>query len=660
MEPRKSKNAPDKSTKENKAVKSIFKPALTKALKASFKKSFTKNKLPKKQEIKPGKRTKLKFKPNLSPQLEFIRMADSKAHFNNYENRFQRMMSVKTPSAVAKKLPKAPKNTVKVIPLGGLCEVGKNLTCYEYNGDLIVVDVGVAFPTEEHPGIDSVIPNMQYIYENAKRLKGIFITHGHEDHIGSIAWLMEKVKAPIYGGPLAIKLIEKKLKERNLTMACKNLHVYNSGETAIAGKFKVEFIHVNHSIADAFSFAIHTPAGTIIHSGDFKVDFTPINGKPIDLQRFAELGKAGVLLYMCESTNAVKQGYTMSESRIGDYFNEYFAAAKGRIFVATFSSNVDRVQQVVTAAEKYKRKVCLVGRSMQGVFQAAFDLGYIKIKQDTLIELKDVNRYPADQVCFIMTGSQGEPLAALSRIAYSEHPQISLQEGDTVILSSSPIPGNERSVVSVIDELYKHGAIVIYNQLNDVHVSGHASREELKLMHTIIKPQYFVPGHGEYHMLYQHADLAHGLGQPWENIFIMHNGDVLALNKDFAAITDYVPANDVLIDGYTQTPANTKVIQERHRLADNGLINLSFAISKKNGQLLSEAQIHTTGFVFETDKEIEQAFQSVINNQIKAAKSKGKSLSATLLSEDFKQKLLSYLIKVTGRAPELMITLVPV
>lgn len=623
---------------------------------------IAKNKLLQKNQIRPYKRTKLKllYRPNLSPQLEFLKLADSEPKFNTYENRFQRMMSVQTPRSVSKQLPKAPQGALKIIPLGGLCEVGKNLTCYEYENEIIVVDVGVKFPTEDHPGIDSVLPNMQYLYDNKDKIKGIFITHGHEDHIGSIAWLMEKVKAPIFAGPLAIKLIEKKLKERNLTNACRDLHVCHSGETVIAGKFKVEYIHVNHSIADAFSLAIFTPAGTVIHSGDFKVDFTPINGQAIDLQRFAELGKEGVLLYMCESTNATKNGYTMSEKTIGRCFDDYFREAAGRIFVSTFSSNVDRVSQVISAAEAYNRKVCLLGRSMQSVFQAAFDLGYIKIKHNTLIDLKDIHKYKPQELCFIMTGSQGEPLAVLSRVAYSEHPAISIKEGDTIILSSSPIPGNERSVVSVIDELYKHGATVIYNQLNEVHVSGHASREELKLMHSIIKPRYFVPGHGEYHMLYEHAKLAHELGQPWNNIFIMHNGDVLSLKDDFAAITGYVPGNDVLIDGSTRTLANTKVIQERHTLADKGLIDLAFAVNELNGDLLGEAEIKTVGFIFETDKGIEHNFKEVISREIQAAKKSGKPLATFLTSDYFRQKLLAYLHKATGREAEIIISIVPV
>lgn len=620
-----------------------------------------KQQLPAKDKIKPSKRTKLKLRrPNLSPQLEFLKLADSEPTFNTYENRFQRMMSVQTPRSVSKQLPKAPKNSLKVIPLGGLCEFGKNLTCYEFADQIIVVDVGVKFPTEDHPGIDSVLPNMQYLYENKDKIKGVFITHGHEDHIGSIAWLMEKIQAPIYAGALAIKLIEKKLRERNLVTACQDLHICASGDVVKAGVFSVEYIHVNHSIADAFSLAVSCPAGIVIHSGDFKVDFTPLNGQAIDLQRFAELGKQGVLLYMCESTNATKSGYTMSETTIGACFNDYFREAKGRIFVATFSSNVDRVAQIVAAAESYKRKVCLLGRSMQAVFQAAYDLGYIKVKQDTLIDLKAINKYKPEELCFIMTGSQGEPLAVLSRVAYSEHPAISLKEGDTVILSSSPIPGNERSVVRVIDELYKHGANVIYNQLNEVHVSGHASREELKLMHTIIKPKYFVPGHGEYHMLYEHAKLAHELGQDWANIFIMHNGDVLALKEDFAAITGYVPGNDVLIDGSTRTLANTKVIQERHGLADKGLISLTFAINQKNGELLADVQVKTLGFLFETDNNIEKNFTAMINRQIAQTKKTGKPLPTFLASLSFRQKLLAYLRQKTGREPELMISIVPI
>ena len=364
--------------------------------------------------------------------------------------------------------------SLKVIPLGGLCEIGKNMTIYEYGRDMIIVDVGVAFPEESQPGIDSVIPDMSYVLENRDKLRGIFLTHGHEDHIGSLAYLLKSVDVPVFGGRLTMELVSYKIEEKGIRNREKNLRVIQAGERIRAGCFEIEPVHVNHSIADAFAFAIRTPVGLCIHSGDFKIDYTPIHGDPIDLRRFAALGREGVLLFFCESTNVERQGFSSSESTVGEAFSEHFKKATGRILVATFSSNVHRVQQVITAAEENNRKVALVGRSMLNVCRAANNLGYLEMKSDTLIDISEVNQYAPEQLVIITTGSQGEPLAALTRMAFAEHRFIQINSTDTVIISATPIPGNEKPIYRVINELYKRGANVVYSDLADIHVSGHA------------------------------------------------------------------------------------------------------------------------------------------------------------------------------------------
>lgn len=396
--------------------------------------------------------------------------------------------------------------TLRMIPLGGMCEIGKNMTAYEYGNDIIIVDCGQIFPDETMPGVDAVIPDFTYVLQNRDRVRGIFITHGHEDHIGGLPYLMREFRAPIYGGRMTIELLKYKLDDRvpGLTKSCE-LHVVEAGETVRCGCFSVEFIHVNHSIADAFMFAIRTPIGVIMHSGDFKIDYTPINGAIMDLQRIAQIGREGVLLFVCESTNIEVPGFSKSERHVGESMADMFKDAKGRIFVATFSSNVSRLQQIFTAAERHGRKVALVGRSMLNVFNAANNLGYIQKKPDTLIEISQVDNYPPEQVVIISTGSQGEPMSALTRIAFSNHREIEIQPGDTVIISATPIPGNEKPIYKVINELYRRGAKVYYSALADVHVSGHASQEEIKLVHALVRPKFFIPAHGETRMLYQHA-----------------------------------------------------------------------------------------------------------------------------------------------------------
>ena len=454
---------------------------------------------------------------------------------------------------------------LKIIPLGGLNEIGKNMTVYEYGGEIIVVDCGMAFPGDDMYGIDCVIPDVSYLVKHKNRIRGMFITHGHEDHIGAVPYILKKVNIPIYCTRLTAGLIRLKLEEHGLLKSTKIVTV-ESGMTVKAGKFSVEFIHVNHSIADAFMFAIRTPIGIIMHSGDFKIDYTPINGAIMDLQRIAQIGREGVLLFVCESTNIEVPGFSKSERHVGESMADMIKDAKGRIFVATFSSNVSRLQQIFTAAERHGRKVALVGRSMLNVFNAANNLGYIQKKPDTLIEISQVDNYPPEQVVIISTGSQGEPMSALTRIAFSNHREIEIQPGDTVIISATPIPGNEKPIYKVINELYRRGAKVYYSALADVHVSGHASQEEIKLVHALVRPKFFIPAHGETRMLYQHAELAHKLGVPFENIFILANGDIFEISKGSARVTGFTNGDAVLIDGASVGEVDNSVLRERKLL----------------------------------------------------------------------------------------------
>lgn len=611
-----------------------------------------------KPQVKRSRRTEPRIRlehANVSPQIDAMKSESQRG--NRFENRFQRASSIQLPQKIQDKFPEAPKNSVRVIPLGGLLEVGKNMYAYEYGDDIILVDVGTAFPDEMHPGIDLIVPDMDYIFSRRDKVRGIFITHGHEDHIGALPWLVRRVSAPIYCTPLTAKLIDHKLRDKGAPDQVHLINIVKAGDTIKRGAFEVEFIHVNHSIADACALALHTPAGIVIHSGDFKVDFTPIHGDPINLARLAELGEEGVLLFLCESTNVEREGFSMSESSVGEAFEEQFSKADGRIFVATFSSNVHRVQQIVTAAEAHGRKVVLLGRSMLNVFGSANDLGYIHMKQDTLIELDDVRKYKDHELCIVMTGSQGEPLAALTRIAYAEHRNFQVNESDTIIISATPIPGNEKSIFRVIDELYKRGAHVVYSQLADVHVSGHAHREEIRLLHSLIKPKYFIPIHGEYRMLHHHAELSHELGTAWENIFILNNGDVFACSDNFADVVGYTSANPILMDGRTFSPANTETLQERNRLMDDGVLSLSLTLDSRNGRLRGLPALVSYGFFFESDTDkLEERTLEHVQKYLERNKGQGGNLRKALESAKFRLSLESYLFRETGRKPVVLIT----
>jgi ribonuclease J len=489
---------------------------------------------------------------------------------------------------------------VKIIPLGGLEQIGMNITAIEYEDSIIVIDCGLSFPEDEMLGIDLVIPDVTYLKENIDKVKGFVITHGHEDHIGSLPYVLKEVNVPVYSTKLTNAIIESKLKEHNLLKNTKR-KVIKYGQSINLGCFRIEFIRTNHSIADAAALAIYTPAGILFHTGDFKVDFTPVFGEPIDLQRIGEIGKKGVLALLCDSTNVERPGYTMSESSVGKTFDSIFADyAKQRIIVATFASNVDRVQQIINSAAKYNRKIVIEGRSMVNIITVANELGYIKMADNMLIDIEQMKNYTDDQLVLITTGSQGESMAALPRMAASIHKKVSIKPGDVVILSSTPIPGNEKAVSKVINDLSMKGAKVIYQ---DTHVSGHACQEEIKLMYTLIKPKYAIPVHGEYKHLIRHAELAQSLGIPKENIFILSSGDELTISQDRAMLTGEVSSGGILVDGLGVGDVGNIVLRDRQLLSENGLIIVVISLEKYSNAIMAGPDIVSRGFVYVRESE---------------------------------------------------------
>lgn len=586
--------------------------------------------------------------PNVSPQFSLDHLKTLGRHGD--------LMTFTTKSKT-----KTASNALKVIPLGGLSEIGKNMTVFEYGNDMIVIDVGVSFPEDYQPGIDSVIPDMSYVIQNKHKLRAIFITHGHEDHIGSISWLMKDVDVPIYGLPLAIELIRYKLNDKGVRGRDRLLRTAKLGyKNAVkAGVFKVEFINVNHSIADAAALALHTPGGLVVHSGDFKVDYTPIHGDPIDVGRFAELGRQGVLLFMCESTNIERPGFSPSEKVVSDTFSSYFETAKGRIIAATFASNVSRVQQLITAAERQNRKVALVGRSMLNVFRAASQLGYIKMKSDSLIDINHVHRYPDDQVAIITTGSQGEPMSALTRMAYSEHRNVEIKPGDTIIISATPIPGNEKSIYRVINELYKRQATVIYSANADIHVSGHAYRGEIELLHQLVRPKYFLPAHGEYRHMAIHTEVANSLGQPWDSMYILNNGDIFECTQESARIAGYTNAGAIMIDGSPSGTVDHEILTQRRSLSDDGVVSISIAVNSKRNTLAGVPAIQTSGFIYEADTEgLEKECIKRINNFVLKADNNNQPLLKTLRSSALRDQIQGLLYHKTMRRPVLLFSII--
>lgn len=492
---------------------------------------------------------------------------------------------------------------LRVSFLGGLNEIGKNMTLFEYEGDMVILDCGLSFPEPEMLGVDVVIPDFTYVERNKDRIKGILITHGHEDHIGGLAYLLKIVNKPVYGTPLTIGLIKGKLEEHGLLSKAK-LHEIHAGDTLKLGKFKVEAIHVNHSIPDALAFALKTPAGTVIHSGDLKIDTTPVDGRMIDLARFAELGKEGVLCYFADSTNAVKPGYSASESSVGDSFDRLFKdAGDRRIIVATFASNIHRVQQVVNQAIATGRKVALSGRSMEHVMTVGKELGYLDVPEGLIIPLEMITEYPDDQLVLITTGSQGEPMSALSRMAFSDHRKVRVTPNDYVIISATAIPGNEKMVGRVVDELMKLGAEVVYERMYDIHVSGHANQEELKMMLGLIKPKYFVPVHGEQKHLQRHKELAEKMGIPSENIIITDIGRTIEVSEQEFRIAGNVPAGRVFVDGIGVGDVGSIVMRDRTRLAEDGILTIVVAMDSASGEVVSGPDIVTRGFVYVRESE---------------------------------------------------------
>jgi len=494
------------------------------------------------------------------------------------------------------------KKKLKVIPLGGLGEIGKNITAFEYEDDILVVDCGLAFPEDEMLGVDLVIPDITYLIKNKQKVRGIVLTHGHEDHIGALPYILKDLNVPIYGSRLTLGLLENKLEEHKM-LPNVDLNVVRRGDIVQLGVFKVEFIQTSHSIADTFALAIHTPVGVVVHTSDFKIDYNPIDGEPIDLARFAELGNKGVLLLMCDSTNVERSGYTMSESTVGETFEEIFMNAKSRILVATFASNVHRMQQIINAAVKFGRKVAICGRSMINVVRVAMNLGYMHVPDGVLIDINQANKISPEQLVIMTTGSQGEPMSALARIAASDHKFVEIMPGDLVIISASPIPGNEKFISKVINDLFKKGAEVIYEALADIHVSGHACQEELKLMHSLVKPKYFMPVHGEYRHLKQHVNLAHKLGMPIENTFIMDIGNVLEINETSAKIAGSVPSGRVLVDGLGVGDVGNIVLRDRKHLSQDGLIVVVITTEGETGEIIAGPDIISRGFVYVRESE---------------------------------------------------------
>ena len=498
---------------------------------------------------------------------------------------------------------RTPQKPLKIIPLGGLGEIGKNITLYEYDGDMMLVDCGMAFPDEEMPGIDIVIPDFTYVLENKDKIKGLVVTHGHEDHIGAIPYLLRNFNVPIYATRLTVGLIEGKLREHKLLNEAK-LNVTNPGDTVRLGKFEIEFIHVNHSIPDAVGFAITCPAGTVVQTGDFKIDTTPIDDYVIDIGRFAELGKKGVLALMSDSTNAERPGFTPSERIVGDSFSNLFKKAENhRILVATFSSNIHRIQQIIDEASRCGRKVAVSGRSMINVVSVAAELGYLNVPKDVLIDIETIKNYPPEELVIVTTGSQGEPLSALHRIAFSDHRQVEIIPGDMIIISATPIPGNEKLVSKVVNELMKRGANVVYERMYDVHVSGHACQEELKLMMSIVKPKYFIPLHGEQKHLMKHAMLARQMGIPEENILIADNGNVIEVSRAALKSTETVQAGRVLVDGLGVGDVGSIVLRDRKHLADDGIIIIAVSIDGVTREVVSGPDVVSRGFVYVKESE---------------------------------------------------------
>ena len=543
---------------------------------------------------------------------------------------------------------------LKIIPLGGLGEIGKNMTVLEYGSDIIVVDCGMGFPDEDMYGIDVVLPDISYLKSNASRIRGIFLTHGHEDHIGAVPYVLKELDVPIYTTPLTAALVELKLEEHDLL---RNTQIFTmkAGSSVRLGAFNVEFIHVNHSIPDSVALAIKTPLGTVIHTGDFKIDVTPISGGMIDLTRFGELGNEGVLALMMDSTNVEKPGHSDSERKVGLSFDKLFMGCKKRIIITTFASNVHRLQQIINVAAKYKRKVAITGRSMENVLRVSQELGYMDIPADVMVDLDRVNKLPRDQVVIISTGSQGEAMSALYRMAYSEHKQIHVDGGDRIIISASAIPGNENTISRVIDELFHKGAEVIYDRHTDLHVSGHASQEEQKMMLALIRPKYFIPVHGEYRMLVKHAEIGKEMGVLPRNVLVAENGNVIEITKKTIKCEKSVTSGAVLLDGTGGIgEVGSVVMRDRRKLAEDGMIVVVMPFSSYDHRILSDPEIITRGFVYV--KEAEEMMEELKRVTLESVEScRQQHINDwTTIKARVKSNLSGYLYKTTRRSPMIL------
>lgn len=545
------------------------------------------------------------------------------------------------------------KENLKIIPLGGLLEIGKNITVFEYKDDIILIDCGLAFPEDDMLGIDLVIPDISYLEKNKDKIRGLVITHGHEDHIGSIPYLLKQINIPIYATKLTVGLIEHKLEEHKLLRSTK-IKVVNQGQTITLGCMRIEFIRMTHSIPDACSLAIHTPVGVVLHTGDFKIDYTPIDGEKVDFGRLAELGNRGVLALMSDSTNSERKGYTMSESTVGEVLDKIFINCNKRIVVATFSSNVHRVQQIINSAVKYQRKVAVCGRSMVNMIDTARELGYIEVPDNIFIDIESIKSYADEQLVIITTGSQGETMSALTRMASGEHKKVKITPNDLVIISASPIPGNEVYVSRVIDDLMKIGAEVVYNALEDIHVSGHACQEEQKLMISLIRPKYFIPVHGEYRHLTAHAETAKLVGIDQKDIFIMTNGRILELNENEAKLTGTVQSGIIMIDGLGIGDVGNIVLRDRQHLSQDGLIIIVITMNSSTGEIIAGPDVISRGFVYVRESEnLMEDIKSLLREELAKCEEKHIKEWSTIKSK-LRDELRDYIYKKTKRDPMIL------
>ncbi len=545
------------------------------------------------------------------------------------------------------------KNRIKVIPLGGLGEIGKNITVIEYKDEIIVIDCGISFPGADMYGVDLVIPNITYLLENREKVKGFFLTHGHEDHIGALPYVLKQLNVPVYGTSLTLGLVKNKLEEHNLLSDCE-LNVVKSGSVAKLENISVEFVRNSHSIPDSCAIVIHTPIGRIVHTGDFKIDYTPIDGEIMDLERFSKLGKQGVLLLLADSTNVERPGYTISEKVIGESLNKIFGKATGRVIVATFASHIHRLQQIVNASILYGRKIAFSGRSMEKISKVAMELGYLNIPEDIIINIDQIHKYPSEKITLMTTGSQGEPMSALTRIAAGIHKSIQITKGDSVIISASPISGNEKCISNVINDLFKRGADVIYDSLEDVHVSGHACQEELKLIHTLVKPKYFMPVHGEYRHLIQHGILAEKLGMDKSNIFVGEVGQVLEVHNKEARISGKVQTGAIMVDGLGVGDVGSIVLRDRKLLSQDGILTVVITIEKASYSIVAGPDIITRGFIYAKESEslINEA-RNIVREEVENSL-KNKTINWTNIKFTVRNSLAQFLYMKIQRRPIIM------